>query len=62
MKVGDLVRVQLGSMLKYGVVVQESKKVLLAGEVLKVLVEGEIKTVIKDRVVPIKIKREKTEA
>ena len=62
MNIGDLVRVQLGDTTKYGVIVQESKKMFMVGEVLKVLVEGEIKTVLKDKLAPIKLKTPESES
>tara|TARA_B100001094_G_C18001519_1_gene705436 strand:- start:64 stop:255 length:192 start_codon:yes stop_codon:yes gene_type:complete len=55
MKLGDLVRLQLGEETKYGVVIQESKKMFMAGEVIAVLVDGEIRRVIKDKVSLVKV-------
>jgi len=56
MKLGDLVKVQLGDEMKYGIVIQESKKMFMAGEVIAILVDGEVRRVIKDKVSLIKIK------
>jgi len=51
-KAGDAIKIfsSRTSKYKYGIVVEGSKKMFMAGEVIKVLVEGEVITVLKERV------------
>ena len=51
LKPGDMVKI-LDSKggVRFGVIIQSSKKMYMVGEVYRVLVEGEVEVVLKDRV------------